>query len=68
MPGPGEHVYTKAERATTRLRCPECRAPLAITWRRARQPGRSEDLYTIAKTFCRNRCDYDPSELSTPDT
>ncbi len=52
------NVYTAPERAARRLRCPECHARLALTWRRARQPGRSEDLFTIAKASCPNHCDY----------
>jgi hypothetical protein len=56
-------IYTSGERARTRYRCPECNTPLALTWRRARQPGRSEDLYTIAKTSCPNHCNYDSDEV-----
>jgi hypothetical protein len=56
-------IHTKVERARARYRCPECNTPLALTWRRARQPGRSEDLYTNNKASCPNHCNYDPDEV-----
>jgi hypothetical protein len=55
-----DKIYRTDERASLRLRCPECHAPLAVTWRRASRSGRSEDLFSIAKVSCRNHCDYDP--------
>ena len=51
-------TYTLTERTASKLRCPECNARLALTWRRARESGRSEDLFTIAKTSCPNKCAY----------
>jgi hypothetical protein len=52
-------VRTRDERSRTKLRCPHCNAPLAITWRRVHESGRSEDLFQINKTSCRNGCDRD---------
>ena len=57
-------IHTTAERQATRLRCPDCNAPLALTWRRARASGRSEDLFTIGKASCPNRCEFDAAEVA----
>jgi hypothetical protein len=58
-------VYTAAERAAAKPRCPECRAPIALTWRRVQESGRSEDLFRIAKASCPNRCDVGPADIET---
>jgi hypothetical protein len=59
-----KRIHTAAERHACRLRCPDCHAPLALTWRRARAAGRSEDLFTIAKASCPNRCEFDAAEVA----
>ena len=51
-------IYTLPEREAKRQRCPECDARMLFSWRRALQPGRPEDLYTVVKVSCPNRCDY----------
>ena len=58
-----DRIYTRDERARTRSRRPECSAPLALTWRRARQPGRSEDLHIFKKTACPDRCVDQPAGI-----
>src|SRR5690606_8290755 len=42
MPLNPSRLYTNDERTACKLRCPECHARLALTWRRARRPGRSD--------------------------
>jgi hypothetical protein len=61
-----KRIYTAPERAAKSLRCPECNARLVFAWRRARQPGRSEDLFTLAKASCPNRCDYAIEDIARP--
>jgi hypothetical protein len=64
MPIDKDRIFSADERAKHRPRCPECHAPLALSWRRARRSGRSEDLFTIAKTSCPNHCDYDADAIT----
>lgn len=63
MPLNPSRLYTNDERTACKLRCPECHARLALTWRRARRPGRSDDVFTIAKSSCPNRCEFQVHEV-----